>query len=119
MARTDQLFRDGFTITPSDSADLPTRADGIYVGGAGNVVLISESNRTLTFVGLPAASLLPVSATRVNSTNTTATNLVGLCYLPVYEVEDIQISTSVETEIVDRASATLVDRSGTDIWARS
>jgi hypothetical protein len=119
MARTDQVFRDGFTISPSDTVNFPTRADGVFVGGAGNVVLITESNRTLTFVGLPAASLIPVSALRVNNTNTTATNLVGLTYQPAYDAEDIQISSSVEIEIVDRAGATINDRANNDIWARS
>jgi len=66
-------------ITPSDSADINggqlTR--GIYVGGAGNIVAIIGGN-PVTFFSAVAGSVLPIRCTRVNSTSTTATNLVAL-----------------------------------------
>lgn len=64
-------------VTPSDSADIrPTRA--VYVGGSGDVKVDMASEGTVTFVGVPSGTLLPIQATRIYSTGTTATNLVAL-----------------------------------------
>jgi hypothetical protein len=70
-------------VTPSDTADgpFPESAryfDALYIGGAGNVVVVGENNKTATFIGVPASRILPVRGKRVNSTNTTATNIVAL-----------------------------------------
>lgn len=65
-------------ITPSDTTVLPggtTR--GIYVGVAGNVVALIGGT-AITFTAVPAGSILPVAATRVNATGTTASGLVAL-----------------------------------------
>ena len=67
-----------FAITKSDTVDFPYLVRGIYVGGAGNVVAITEGGEAVTFSSVGAGSILPVKARRVNSTNTTATNMVGL-----------------------------------------
>lgn len=74
------------TITPSDTVNFSftlgtqTRlfTRGIYVGTTGNVVAVDADNNAITFVAVPAGALLPISAKRVNSTNTTASNLVAL-----------------------------------------
>lgn len=64
-------------VTPSDSTDIrPTRA--VYVGGAGDVKVDMASEGTVTFVGVNAGTVLPIQATRVYATGTTATNLVAL-----------------------------------------
>ena len=65
----------------SDTVDItpygPCR--GIYVGGAGNISLIDAfGNAAVTFVGLPACSVLPVRAKRIRVTGTTATGLILL-----------------------------------------
>lgn len=68
-----------FAITPHDSNDFsqgPVR--GIYVGGAGNMVAVTTGGTAVTFTGVLAGSIIPIRAKRVNSTNTTATSLVGL-----------------------------------------
>ena len=67
-----------FEITPNDSAPLssPTRAIYLGVGGALQITMLSGA--TVTFHNLPAGSLLPVRATRIFSTNTTATGIIGL-----------------------------------------
>lgn len=66
-------------ITPSDTVDMTYICRGIYVGVAGNVVVIPAGSKiAVTFVGVPAGYVLPVCASRVNNTNTTATNLVAL-----------------------------------------
>ena len=69
---------DGFAITPSDTVDFDSIAKSIYVGGAGTVVLVTPTGTVLTFVGVPVGTVLPVCAKRINSTSTTATNLIGL-----------------------------------------
>lgn len=66
-------------ISPSDSTDEtkgPFRA--IYVGVAGNIAVVGLDNTAVTFVGVIAGSIIPVLGRRVNSTNTTASSLVGL-----------------------------------------
>lgn len=51
----------------------------IYVGGAGNIVVVFESGATATFMGALAGTIIPLTQVlRVNSTNTTATNLLAL-----------------------------------------
>ena len=71
---------EGFSITPSDDSaddfDIYTR--GIYIGVDGDVVVVTSSGTALTFKGLLAGTILPVRAKRINSTNTTATDLIGL-----------------------------------------
>jgi hypothetical protein len=71
-------FVDASAITPSDSADIiPTRA--IYVGGAGAISAVMRAGgNTVTFSAVPVGTVLEVSVTRINSTGTTATNLVAL-----------------------------------------
>ena len=68
----------GFAITPSDAADLPETTRAIYVGTGGDLCVRMLTGETLTFVAVAPASLLPVRATRVLSSGTTAANLVGL-----------------------------------------
>lgn len=70
--------RDAVAITPSDSTNLTNMAKSLYIGGAGNVSLITAKGTTVSFVGLPAGSLIPVQVSRVMATGTTATNIVGL-----------------------------------------
>jgi len=73
-------------ITPSDQdtegTNFRKQSRGIYVGGAGDVVVVQatpkDGEKTVLFSAVPAGTILPVVAKRVNSTNTTATNLVAL-----------------------------------------
>ena len=68
-----------YAITPSDSADLSVLTRGLYVGTAGNVaVILALDSVAVTFVGVPAGSLLPIRVKRLMATNTTATNLVAV-----------------------------------------
>jgi hypothetical protein len=67
---------DGFAVTPAD-ADLAVPARGLYVGGAGDVVIMTPLGTTLTLVGVVAGSILPIAAKQVRAA-TTATNIVGL-----------------------------------------
>ena len=69
----------GFAITPNDFADLPFVTRAIYVGGPGdiNVVLLGKGD-TVLLQGVTPGSILPIRATRVLDTSTTALGLVGL-----------------------------------------
>jgi hypothetical protein len=66
-------------VTASDTTDLaagPCRA--LYVGTGGNVVAVTTAGTAVTFSNVPTGTLLPVIARRVNSTSTTASNIVAL-----------------------------------------
>lgn len=63
-------------ITPSDTAAQTYRA--IYVGGAGNVTVVTTGGDTVTFTAPPVGTILPVEVQLVKATGTTATLLVGL-----------------------------------------
>ena len=67
-----------FAITAHNSTNFDFQVRAIYVGGAGNVVVVTPSGTAISFTGVPAGSILPVRAIRVNSTNTTASAMVGL-----------------------------------------
>ena len=67
-----------FAITGNDSTDLTVFPRAIYVGGAGNVKVTTIGGDTVTFSGALAGTIIPVRVTRVFSTGTTATNLLGL-----------------------------------------
>lgn len=45
----------------------------LYVGGTGNVSVITIGNDQLTFNGVPAGTTLPIQVTRLRATGTTAT----------------------------------------------
>lgn len=65
-------------VTKSDS-DTYAFPITVYVGGAGDVAIVpANGGSAVTFVGLPAGSVVPCLATKVMSTDTTATNLVGV-----------------------------------------
>lgn len=65
-----------FTVTPSDSVNLSTQIDALEIGTAGDVSIITPNGETLDLTAVPAG-ILPLAATRVRSTGTTATGLVG------------------------------------------
>jgi len=70
-----------FAITPSDTQRLPGQTRGVYVGAAGNLVVVmgnQEAPNTVTFFSVPAGSLLPICVHYVFSTGTTAGSLVGV-----------------------------------------
>ena len=67
------FFDDATSVTPNDSTTFTPSV--IYVGGAGNVAVITAQGTTVTFVGMLAGSVVPVRVKAVLTT-TTATNLV-------------------------------------------
>lgn len=71
------VYTDGVAITPSDTVDLARVTDAVWVGGAGIVVAVWPSGKTVN-VTCVAGQLLPIRVKRVNATATTATLLVAL-----------------------------------------
>lgn len=75
-------------VTPSDTANIPsvsgpageTVNNGcvLYVGGLGDVRVLTAGGDDVVFSALPAGTFVPVNVVRVFSTNTTATNIVAL-----------------------------------------
>ena len=69
----------GIAITTSDTTTYSPPLRMIWVGGTGAVaVLLNGDQSAVTLTAVPAGSMLNVSAVKVMSTNTTATNMVGL-----------------------------------------
>ena len=68
-----------FSIIPDDGTPLPEPVRGLYVGSAGDVTAeMMSGGMPVTFANVPGGTVLPVRATKVTATGTTATALVGL-----------------------------------------
>jgi hypothetical protein len=86
MADQHQFAAEGLTspadnaaaVTPSDSTDLAYTSRALYIGGAGNIVATMAGGGDVTFVAVPAGTILPIRVTRVKSTSTTATSIINL-----------------------------------------
>lgn len=50
----------------------------LYVGGAGNVSVVTIGNDVATFFGVPAGTTLPIQVLKLRATSTTATNVIAL-----------------------------------------
>lgn len=73
-------------VTPSDTVNIPyVGGDGttpswpcvLYIGGAGNIRVLTAGGDDVTFNGVVAGTFLPVQVVRVFSTGTTATNILA------------------------------------------
>lgn len=65
-------------VVPDDVSDLTNVSRALYVGGAGDIAVEMANGDTVTFVGVLAGTVLPIRINRVNSTNTTATNMIAI-----------------------------------------
>lgn len=63
-------------VTTSDTA--PNVFTRLYIGGAGNVAVVTEAGNTVTFSAVPVGTFLDIRVKQVLATGTTATNIVGL-----------------------------------------
>lgn len=66
----------GAAVVPSDTVDLAFVARALYVGGVGNLALVTVDGSAITLVD--AYGWVPVRAMRVRATGTTATSIVAL-----------------------------------------
>ena len=67
-----------FSITPHDSNELAYVTRGIWIGGDGDLVVITKHDETVTFANAVAGTIVPIRAKIVKATGTSATSLVGL-----------------------------------------
>lgn len=67
-----------FAITKADGSDIANTTRALWVGGAGDVAVVMVGGETVTFTSVPAGTMLPISVTRVLSTGTSATNILGI-----------------------------------------
>lgn len=66
-------------VTPSNSVNLPAgECRGLWIGGAGDITVVSQYGSVATFKAVPAGTVVPIFAVRVNATGTTATDIVAL-----------------------------------------
>ena len=75
-ARVTQAATSVAAVTPSNSTALKRGVKGLWVGGAGTVVVTMWDGSTATFSAVPAGTFLPVSPQYVN-TSSTATLIVA------------------------------------------
>lgn len=72
-------FGHAAAITPSDTVPLPTPASSIWVGSVGDVTLIPAGQTTsVLFAAVPSGTLLPIAASQVLATGTTASSLAAM-----------------------------------------
>ncbi len=65
-------------VTPDDNTDLSEVSRALYIGGTGDVAVQMKDGSTGTFVGVPGGIMLPLRASRVLATGTTATNILAV-----------------------------------------
>lgn len=69
--------RNAAAVTPNDSTDLASSCRALYVGTGGTVSVVMGGGQTVSFTA-PDGSVLPIIASRVNATGTTASGIVAL-----------------------------------------
>jgi len=66
------------SVTPSDTTTFTSITHGIYVGGAGDLAVTTVKGNVVTFKSVPVGLIIPVQASKVMATNTTATDIVRM-----------------------------------------
>lgn len=79
MTQSNFIAERAVSVTPSDTLPIPTIpfARRLYIGGAGNVTVVTQFGDTVTFVAFPAGQYLYTACKQVRATGTTATNIVA------------------------------------------
>lgn len=70
--------RRAYAVTPSDAAELPMLPKALLVGGAGALVLRPVDSAADVTVAAAAGQIVPIRASHVRATGTTATQIVAL-----------------------------------------
>lgn len=72
------VARDAQAVAKSDTTVYQPPLNGVWVGGVGDVTILTPNNPVpVLFSAVPAGTLLPIQAKQVMSTGTTATLLAG------------------------------------------
>lgn len=71
-------FSGGVPVAKSDTEPVNTKIRAFLIGGAGNLNVKFSDGSTALLKGLAAGSIIWLDITHVLSTNTTATDVVGL-----------------------------------------
>lgn len=74
---SDSCAQSAVAITPADS-NLSHPVRSLYIGGTGDLKVTTVNGQAVTFKGIVAGSILPVSVKQVWATGTTATDIIGL-----------------------------------------
>ena len=69
---------DGAAVAPSDGDDLLVSSRALYIGGDGDLAVELVSGNSVTLAGVKGGTLIPIRATKVLSSGTTATGIVAL-----------------------------------------
>lgn len=78
VANSSQPALYAVAVTPHDTTNLSSIARALYIGTSGNVVAVMPDDAAVTFKNVSAGTILPVRAKRVNSSSTTAADIVAL-----------------------------------------
>lgn len=65
-------------IIPDDAVDLEYVARAIYIGTSGNVCVVTSSGDEVIFKNVQSGLILPVRASRIKATGTSAGDMVML-----------------------------------------
>jgi hypothetical protein len=77
VTRTIEAYSGAVKITPSDSASLSAPVRGLVVSVAGDVKVVMVDN-TVATIYLAAGIIHPLIVTKIYSTGTAATGIIGL-----------------------------------------
>ena len=69
-------FEHAAAVSPSDAADLDHLSRALFIGGEGDVAVVTKGGEEVTFVA--ARGWLPGRIARVKATGTTATGIVAV-----------------------------------------
>lgn len=72
-----QCAKDAIAITASDSTMI--YADALFVGTGGDIAVTTYKGSSVTLT-VPDGAIIPLTVTKVKSTGTTASGIVGLLY---------------------------------------
>jgi hypothetical protein len=71
-------FHTGVQVTKSDSVGYSPALAGLYVGGTGDVTVVTKDGVTLLFSAVPIGVTIELAIAKVMATGTTATLMTGL-----------------------------------------
>jgi hypothetical protein len=64
-------------VTPHNTTELSPHARALYIGGTGNVTIVTPRDTTVLFTGVVVGTILPCYVKIVKATGTTATGIVA------------------------------------------